>query len=570
MDRKHTLWIALFASAAVLYLLFIIRCTFVVGDTRGLTLFDDAMISMRYARNLVEHGELTWNSGDPHVEGYTNLLWTLWMAIVHMLPLSDLHLSFAVAITGAALLLATGRGALAIARALTISPAAHVVAAGAALFTYALAFWTLRGMEVGLLAWLATTGLVVLVRLTTSYARRDFIGLLACTAAALLTRTDAVVFVIGWLVYSATCLPHSYRRRVLVALVVVVAGTLVAHTLFRWLYYGALLPNTYYLKLEGISLGSRLYRGTCSLLHLLQGGWLVPCALAAFALLERDQRRLRLLLAAQVIACAAYSIYVGGDAWEEFGIPNRYLSPALPALFVLGGLGCVEVARSRRLSRAFVVVLCGLAAAQLVELFDPSVIQSLPRGDDPRMHDVLWILAFALAVFARPASAWLLGVTLVVATTAASWRTWWHDNAAHIAIDVDRVRHGLAIRDATSVDATLAATPCGSIPYFARRRTLDLLGKSDVTIAHQPPRTDHFHPGHVKWDYPYSIERMQPDLVDELFIPPLRSLVERDLAAMPAWGYREVLRHVFVHERTTRVNTELLVERLRYFGIRSE
>src|SRR5437868_1208810 len=108
MDRKNMLWIALFATAAVLYTIFIVRCSFVIGDERGLTLFDDAMISMRYARNLVEHGELTWNVGDAHVEGYTNLLWTLWMAILHLLPLSDLHVSFAVAITGAGLLLTTG------------------------------------------------------------------------------------------------------------------------------------------------------------------------------------------------------------------------------------------------------------------------------------------------------------------------------------------------------------------------------------------------------------------------------------------------------------------------------
>ena len=73
IDRRQTVWIAIFAIAALLYTIFIIRCTFVVGDQRGLTLFDDAMISMRYARNLVEHGELTWNVGDAYVEGYTNL-----------------------------------------------------------------------------------------------------------------------------------------------------------------------------------------------------------------------------------------------------------------------------------------------------------------------------------------------------------------------------------------------------------------------------------------------------------------------------------------------------------------
>ena len=39
-------------------------------------LYDDAYISFRYARNLIEHGELVWNLGE-RVEGYTNFLHVL-------------------------------------------------------------------------------------------------------------------------------------------------------------------------------------------------------------------------------------------------------------------------------------------------------------------------------------------------------------------------------------------------------------------------------------------------------------------------------------------------------------
>ncbi len=40
---------------------------------------DDAFISFRYARNLVEGHGLVFNPGE-YVEGYTNPLWTLWIA----------------------------------------------------------------------------------------------------------------------------------------------------------------------------------------------------------------------------------------------------------------------------------------------------------------------------------------------------------------------------------------------------------------------------------------------------------------------------------------------------------
>ncbi|HPK02449.1 MAG TPA: hypothetical protein PLS90_08320 [Candidatus Sumerlaeota bacterium] len=48
--------------------------------------FDDAFISMRYAENLVRHGALEYNLGE-RVEGYSNLLWTLQLALADRLGL---------------------------------------------------------------------------------------------------------------------------------------------------------------------------------------------------------------------------------------------------------------------------------------------------------------------------------------------------------------------------------------------------------------------------------------------------------------------------------------------------
>lgn len=41
---------------------------------------DDAFISLRYARNLAEHGQITWNLGE-YSEGYTNFLYVLMTAL---------------------------------------------------------------------------------------------------------------------------------------------------------------------------------------------------------------------------------------------------------------------------------------------------------------------------------------------------------------------------------------------------------------------------------------------------------------------------------------------------------
>ena len=69
----------------MLYGVFIGRSAFALEGALAFSLRDDAMVSMRYARNLALGHGLTWNAGGEAVEGYTNFLWTLWMAAIHLL-----------------------------------------------------------------------------------------------------------------------------------------------------------------------------------------------------------------------------------------------------------------------------------------------------------------------------------------------------------------------------------------------------------------------------------------------------------------------------------------------------
>ena len=59
-----------------------------------------------------------------------------------------------------------------------------------------------------------------------------------------------------------------------------------------------------------------------------------------------------------------------------------------------------------------------------------------------------------------------------------------------------------------------------TIPYFSERYRIDLLVKTDKTIARSPMQTSsglsqwaYFYPGHLKWDYGYSIGQQKPDIV---------------------------------------------------------
>jgi len=84
MTTRRRIQIGVLGLAAIFVLwagYFIFRSSFIATDGRRyFSLFDDAMISMRYAWNLSHGAGLVWNPGE-RVEGYTNLLMVVLMSV---------------------------------------------------------------------------------------------------------------------------------------------------------------------------------------------------------------------------------------------------------------------------------------------------------------------------------------------------------------------------------------------------------------------------------------------------------------------------------------------------------
>lgn len=510
--------------AGMLYGVFIAQSAFRVDGRLAFSLFDDAMISMTYARNLADGSGLVWNAGEAPVEGYTNFLWTVWLAVLHLPPLADIHVSLLVMASGVALLVADALVVRAIAVRLApetwwVAPLATALVA----LYYPIAYWTLRGMEVGLLAFLVSSAVLLALRLEARVTRRDAVLLGAVLAAGVLTRTDfllAAGVVVAYLVLS--------RRRVALALGAVFVGTLAAHTAFRLAYYGAPLPNTYYLKLEGASVGTRAARGWLALqvtvlLHLY-APVLIAVAGTASALLQRKRiNRPLLLLAAIVFAQAAYSVYVGGDAWEWFQYSNRYVSTVVPLVLLGAALGLRELVRvPRTLVWPLAGTFAGLAMMTDKRPLNVTLISPMQVGAYRPMQ-ALFLCAGAALLLAhprlRPLGVAALAALVLVAPNLEPVRDWRGRGAWHVRDDADMARYGLAIRANTDRRARVAVVWAGAIPYFARRSSVDLLGKSDRVIAHRPPRRS-FYPGHSKWDIRYSLGTLRPDLVAQVVDPP--------------------------------------------------
>ena len=91
-------WLIL-GAFAVYGAVFIAKTIFVADGKLYSALFDDAMISMTYARNLAQGLGPVWNPGE-RVEGYTNPLWVVFLAGIHLLPIPENWISLAVQIAG--------------------------------------------------------------------------------------------------------------------------------------------------------------------------------------------------------------------------------------------------------------------------------------------------------------------------------------------------------------------------------------------------------------------------------------------------------------------------------------
>ena len=96
------------AAALAFYAVFILRTSLVIGGTRYFVLFEDAMISMRYARHLADghgFGADIRRASDRRLHEPALVVW---MAFAHKLGLSEPKISLFVMLSGVAILLTTG------------------------------------------------------------------------------------------------------------------------------------------------------------------------------------------------------------------------------------------------------------------------------------------------------------------------------------------------------------------------------------------------------------------------------------------------------------------------------
>ena len=488
--RKSSLWVlGLIILAYIVYAsIYIYESSFMVEGQRYFVLFDDAMISMRYARNLAHGYGLVWNPGGARVEGFTNPLWVFYMAIFHLFPIDITKISLALQISGAVFFIASLFFVKKIAKELIPGAVAPLLAVFLTAFYSQLSTWSLLGMEVSVLILITCIAAWKSLRLLRSQNADPFSPwLYVLLGVSTLVRIDMAVVFLSILIFM-TVADAKNRRKHLIWGISLFLAFIVGQTLLRLWYYGEPLPNTYYLKVTGAPFFLILKRGLFVFVKFLWN-FNLPLFLLPFAVILLKPNKSTLFLSFVFFGMCAYSIYVGGDAWESKGGANRFISTVIPLFFVL--------------------------FAYSLELIRLALID---RFDQHRPH-IQWLSVAGLAAFA------FVGLVNFNALLDTSSLKFWLLLERHPFIPGSEryVDISVVLNQITTPEASVAVVTAGIIPYFAERPSIDLLGKSDPVIAREPmhlsddlPLID-LRPGHMKWDYAYSIAGLKPDVVAQIY-----------------------------------------------------
>lgn len=299
---------------------------------------DDALLSYRYADNLVRGAGLVFNEGE-RVEAFSSPLFLLVLAAGRALGADPFALSHALGLAATAIeaaLLAvltrrvTGR----------LWPAA--LCGGLFATDRIVTVWSTGGLETATFGALVTTALFLSV--TCSARSSGVVRLAAVHVAMAAVRPEGALLYglhAAWLAFTAQ---GTARARVVRSLNVFVPAVALL-VLARFLYYGELLPNVYRAKVAHVptwDMGLLYLAAFARRLGLSPGVHLLVWLGLGASLLGRrpvtvpatgaarprgDEAPARMLGAAYVVSGAALALAMGGDYMTDFRFFRPYMGP---------------------------------------------------------------------------------------------------------------------------------------------------------------------------------------------------------------------------------------------------
>jgi hypothetical protein len=390
---------------------------------------DDSYVTFRYSEHLAKGWGLSFNQMPPRAEGYTSFLWTLIMAVPHVtgLPVILVAKILGVVFTIASLLIS----AVAVYSAEDDMPPRVRISGAAVASLLFLSFpfsatHAISGMETALATFFYAT--IVALSIVAIRNRSSRWVLPFCCFLLGLTRPEANLFCVILLGLTLVYLPRQARRNFMLSCVILYVVPGAIYFLWRYYYYGMLLPLPFYIKSGKFHLYG--LESTLSFVSNIAFAFVFPVLLC---IVFRPVRAIPIV--APAIAISSYLITVN----HIMGFGDRYFYPLLPVLSVLGGIGIMNFAATLPAKlhlRARTAILLFLLLA---------VIFGFKKGNSDANASVSYARGLKRAHI-------VLGQALATAT--------WH-----------------------TADPVLVIGDAGAVPYISRLTTIDSFGINDPFIA---------------------------------------------------------------------------------------
>lgn len=513
---------------------FIYNTSFIYDNTRYFTLFDDAMIGMRYANNMVNGHGLVYNPNE-YVEGFTHFLWLFLYAAIEFIGIDNSKTSLFIALICLLILFAnifvSYKTALKSVKPFMnidennklIIQISIILLAG---LYYAIIFWSLFGLEVGIIALLLNCAIYKIIYPFKKDLHQS-IFITITVSVLFLIRMDTIIY--SWLILLFYFTAY-FKKNNWIKLIFPFATLLLvicALTTFRVFYYNDYLPNTFYLKVS-VPIEARLLYGFKAVLStLFESSGLYLYVYFFLLLLNLNKIKQTHFSFIILLISFMYTIYIGGDSWEENSFPNRHITvgiaTTIPSVISLLLISLHQSGKYKMIVFSFISALIVCILYLLFFYHSPSNKIYLGRFGNMGLMLIIFLVSSAIFLYilsTRFTSLRVHGILLTIVLliwlqmNAYSYLNfYWYD--CKDAVDSKSLAlFGLDLKKYTKDGTKIAVTFAGVAPYFSELYTVDLMGKCDKKIAKMPARKEApFKSGHMKWDLIYSLQKYKPDII---------------------------------------------------------
>jgi arabinofuranosyltransferase len=468
VNRKYFIFILIF---------FVAHCFFLSWSFLFQNV-DDAYISYRYGKNFMNGEGLVYNPGE-YVEGYTNFLWTLITAPftkVSAVDVSILSSSLGLIISIANILLVAlisrqfNSKAAKYMKFLVLLPALFLA------LDDSIAFWAIGGMEFPMYT-LFILG-IIYNYFKMNESPRHLYYLVAFLMLCTLTRPEGnMIFVITFVHMVLFRKKINNFTKVIITIIISYALFCTAYYGFKYLFYGQLIPNTFYAK--GVTdFKMNLVLGA-KYLALCTGTRMYIFVFILFIPFKEAFKESRLsYLISFSLVYVTYLVLVGGD-WM---IANRFFVPVLPILYILSVIGFLNFIA--KVSEYYNDEKRALKTAKITVL-------------------IISVLLFLLTL------SFLEYRQLIIKDNNAKYEMQWSMFGKWLKMNVPQ-------------ETIIAVGPAGKIPYYSELYTIDMWGLNNEYIS----KTDskRLQAGHKKFDFEYVLS------LNPMFIIGYAGFTDNDMA----------------------------------------